>query len=595
MTGLATVATDRLSDVTSADVTSADMTVPDVTPPAAIAPDLSAPDVAAQLAVLVGAAIPGGLSGVNSEQALRVIEAAEAVKAWADSVAVEATTAMVREFETEWVHLAPENASTRGWTRFVRHCRSAAAREIQVATGLPITQCQRRVWLAACERERVTPMLEQMRHGHLSLARATTLAQATAHLDGFIAAAIATRVLTPLTAPDGSPLPGTAPLSQATFTARLHRQLVLHHGLVAEAERTYAAAVKGRRVWAEPHQDGTGTLRIGGDGSRIWAARGRVDDIARRLRNDGDDRTLDQLRADVATDLLLHGWIPGDPGFASLGRPPKATIQLIVSLPTILGLDQGVGLIPGWGAVNSEQARELALAAGSIWSRVVTDPLTGRAIEATAASYKVPAGMALQVRTRDGICRAPGCEIPAGATDLDHSIEWQPDGAGGPTAETNLSALHRGHHNLKTAGFWDSDQSADGSLRWTTAAGRTTTTYPYVYYHPDFYPIAASPLETICGTHLARVLNPDIPRPGHVSMFDEMDAAQTAKRATRATRGAPAARATGAARAKPKLPLHEWPHLRRPLPSAKVSSPRPRTSERRPADLLAACSGPPPF
>jgi hypothetical protein len=499
---------------------------PESVAPEAVAPDLGAQDAVARFSVLVGAAGPGGLSG-NSEHALRVIEAAEAVKAWADSVALEATTAMVREFETEWVHLAPETLTVRGWTRFVRHCRSGAAREIQIATGLPITHCQRLVWLASCEPERITPILEQMRLGHLTLTRATTLAQATAHLDGFTAAAIAIRVLAPLTNPAGSPLPGTAPLSQATFTARLHRQLVLHHGLVAEAERTYAEAVKGRRAWAEPRPDGTGTLLIVGDGSRICAARGRIDNIARRLRNGGDDRTLDQLRADVATDLLLYGWIPGDPKFAALGKPPAATIQLIVSLPTILGLDRGVGVIPGWGAVSSERARELALTAGSIWSRVVTDPLTGRAIEATAATYKVPAGMALQVTTRDGICRAPGCEIPAGTTDLDHSLEWRPAGAGGPTAETNLASLHRGHHNLKTAGFWDSDQSADGSLCWTTAAGRTITTYPYMYDHPDHFPVATSPAETCYGTQLARVLNPDVPCPGDVSMFDELGHAGT--------------------------------------------------------------------
>ncbi|HZY00886.1 MAG TPA: hypothetical protein VFE92_15570, partial [Dermatophilaceae bacterium] len=58
---------------------------------------------------------------------------------------------------------------------------------------------------------------------------------------------------------------------------------------------------------------------------------------------------------------------------------------------------------------------------------------------------------------------------------------WQPDHSGGPTAETNLAALHRGHHNLKTAGFWDSDQSADGTLTWTTATGRKVTTHPYLY------------------------------------------------------------------------------------------------------------------
>jgi hypothetical protein len=217
-------------------------------------------------------------------------------------------------------------------------------------------------------------------------------------------------------------------------------------------------------------------LQITGDGPRIEAAHGRVDRIARRLRKGGDARTLAQLRADVATDLLLRGWIPTDPTFAALGEPPAAQVQLVVSLSTLLGVDQRVGAIPGWGAIGAQQARDLALAAGSIWKRVVTDPLTGRAIEATAGTYQVPAGMAEQVKARDGTCRAPGCEIPAGRADLDHCQEWRPDGTGGPTAETNLAALHRGHHNLKTAGLWDSDQSPDGTLRWTTATGRTVTT-----------------------------------------------------------------------------------------------------------------------
>ena len=94
-----------------------------------------------------------------------MVEAAESVKAWADSVSLDATAAMVAEFETDFVHLGPETPTTRGWQLSFRHCRSAAAREIQVATGLPITQCQRRVWFSACEPERVGPVREAMRAG----------------------------------------------------------------------------------------------------------------------------------------------------------------------------------------------------------------------------------------------------------------------------------------------------------------------------------------------------------------------------------------------------------------------------------------------
>ena len=484
--------------------------------------------VAAQLELVLGAARPGGLSGVSSEQALQVVEAVEAVKAWAEAISINATAVMVTEFERDFADLEQESPGAWERRRFLRYCRSTAAREIQVATGLPITQCQRRVWFTACEPERVGAIRELLRLGRVTLARAMTLAEATAHLDAYTASVIASRVLRPLTGPDGEPLARVAPLSQATFNTRLHRQLVLHSGVVGEAERTHEAAVGARRLTAEPQRNGTGFLVITGDGPRIAAAQCRVDKIARRLRRDGDGRTLDQLRADVATDLLMGGWVPGDPTFTALGGPPVAMVQLIVTLPTLLGLDHGVGLIPGWGCVSAGQARHLALQLGSIWKRVVTDPLTGRAIEATAGTYQVPAGMADQVKTRDGTCRAPGCEIPTERCDLDHSQEWKSDGAGGPTAETNLAALHRGHHNLKTSGFWDSDQSPDGTLAWTTATatGRTYTTYPYVYDHPDNLPIRTSNLEAHLGRRLAPEINPNIPLPGHFNIFDHYDWSQ---------------------------------------------------------------------
>ena len=401
-----------------------------VLPTARLTPDVAAPDaltseVMGQLALVLGADGPGGLRGASSEQALQVVEAAEAVKAWADAVSLDATTAMVAEFEADVADLELESsrpASPSAWERrrFRRQCGSAAAREIQVATGLPITQCQRRVWLTACEPERVAPVREAMRRGHLTLARAMALAEATAHLDALTAAAIAARVLRPLTGPDGVPLPGVAALSESTFRARLHRQLVLHHGLVGDAERTHAQAVEARRLSSEPQRDGTALMLISGDGPRIAAAQERVDKIARRLRRGGDARTLDQLRSDVATDLLMRGWIPNDPTFIALGKPPAAVVQLLVSLPTLLGLDHGIGQITGWGPVSGQQARQLAIQLGSIWKRVVTDPVTGRAIDASAPTYTVPPGMAEQVNARDRTCRAPGCEIPADRCDLDH-------------------------------------------------------------------------------------------------------------------------------------------------------------------------------
>jgi hypothetical protein len=343
-------------------------------------------------------------------------------------------------------------------------------------------------------------------------------------------------------------------------------------------------------------------LLVSGDGPRISAAACRVDLIARRLRTAGDQRTLAQLRADVATDLLLRGWIPGDPAFARLGKPPTAVVNVVVSLSTLLGADSGIGHIPGWGALSAQQSRALALEAGSIWTRIVTDPLTGRAIEATAGTYRVPAAMATQIRTRDQVCRAPGCEIPADRADLDHTIEWKPAGLGGPTAESNLAAVHRGHHNLKTAGFWDSEQSPDGTLTWTTATGRTVKTYPYLYDHPDNLPIATSHLEATLGRRVARIINPAIPLPGYVSIFDEFD--WTAPPETAPPTPTPAPAFTDAITATPATQYsHQqwepWPHHRVEFaPHETRGSSNAKQSKGhidRDVDLRSRCTGPPPF
>ncbi len=489
------------------------------------------PDVWDQLALLRRVTAPGGLRGATSEDALQVIEAAEVVKAWAESSAVAAAAYLTRELESARSLDDADDLTRMGRQRLVRECRSVAAREIQVATGRPITQCQSLIWLAACEDERTATVRALMAQGRLSYHRALCLVERTQCLDAVAADRIAARVLAPLRSPSGEVLPEQAPLSQATFNRRLHRQLVLHHGLIGEAERTHAEAVRRRDCRSESHAIGTGQLLVLGDGPRIAAAGERVDRLARRLRKDGDARTISQLRSDVALDLLMRGWIPDDPMFQSLGEAPQALIRVVVPLATLFEreaarrmlasnpglpfasrlsstIGTGCGEILGFGDISAAQCRALAVRMGSTWERIVTDPLTGRAIEKSAGSYGPPKDMREQVCVRDGTCRAPGCEVPAYSSDLDHDQDWAPNGAGGPTAETNLAAKHRGHHNLKTRRWWSTKQHPDGVIQWTTATGRRYTTYPYMYDDPSVQHADHSMLELRLGARLAPVLNP---------------------------------------------------------------------------------------
>jgi hypothetical protein len=92
--------------------------------------------------------------------------------------------------------------------------------------------------------------------------------------------------------------------------------------------------------------------------------------------------------------------------------------------------------------------------------------------------YTPSTSLAEFVRCRDLTCRFPGCAHPATETDLDHTIAWPI----GPTCASNLKALCRRHHLLKT--FWGGPtgwrdrQLLDGTVIWTSPAGRTYVTEP---------------------------------------------------------------------------------------------------------------------
>ena len=89
------------------------LVMPDLVAPDLVAPG-AVPEVMVQLALVMEAGA-GGLSGVGSEKALQVVEAVEAVKAWADSIALSATAVLVGELESDFTHLAPESLTSRGW------------------------------------------------------------------------------------------------------------------------------------------------------------------------------------------------------------------------------------------------------------------------------------------------------------------------------------------------------------------------------------------------------------------------------------------------------------------------------------------------
>ncbi len=189
-----------------------------------------------------------------------------------------------------------------------------------------------------------------------------------------------------------------------------------------------------------------------------------------RGTHDDDARTLDQVRTDVFTDLLLAGAPALDPTATadapgSLGAI-RAQVQVIVPVLTLIGADDGPVDLVGRTPVDAETARCLAANAPSL-TRVLTDPIDGTLI--AVDRYRPGWPQRRFLRARDQHCRFPGCRKAAIRCEIDHTIDAA---LGGPTALWNLAHLCQRHHSMKQFTRWRVRQMPRGILEWTSPTGR---------------------------------------------------------------------------------------------------------------------------
>lgn len=194
-------------------------------------------------------------------------------------------------------------------------------------------------------------------------------------------------------------------------------------------------------------------------------------DLADRVR---PARSNASAPPDTPVDVVPRPpeWVCYFPG----GLPP-ALIRVTLSAAALLELSNEPGRLADGTALSAEVLRDLAYSLGSTWRRLVTDPVTGEAIELSSTSYAPPPRLREALQVRDGTCRAPGSLVPAERCDVDHDIPWPT----GPTCATNLSAKSRRPHGHKTRGQWATTQTPDGAIVWATGTGRCYTTYPMQY------------------------------------------------------------------------------------------------------------------
>ncbi|WP_424448899.1 HNH endonuclease signature motif containing protein [Microbacterium arborescens] len=183
-----------------------------------------------------------------------------------------------------------------------------------------------------------------------------------------------------------------------------------------------------------------------------------------------DVRTMDQLRADILSDLVLGGAPVVDPTYGTdraggLGAI-RGRVQVAVTAETLMGKDEHPAEAVGAALIDADTARQLA-GQVSEWDRLFIDPVTRTPVEID--TYRPTASMKKLLTARDQHCRFPGCRRAAIRCELDHTIDYA---TGGHTHIFNLAHLCQRHHSMKQFTKWEVRQAGGGVLEWTSPLGR---------------------------------------------------------------------------------------------------------------------------
>jgi len=257
-------------------------------------------------------------------------------------------------------------------------------------------------------------------------------------------------------------------LTVGQIGARLRRLCILEDP--AHAQARYEKSLERRRLVARPTADGTTHLHISDCAPHLaQAATDRVNRIARSLKTRHESRSVDQLRADVALDLLTGRRIDSDEDGGG------GSVNLHVDLTTLARLDDHPGELAGYGPVVSDIARQVAeeQREKSEWNAVVSDPETGEPLHVVSVRRRPTTRQQKMIRALHSVCVFPGCRMPAVDCDLDHCVDYA---LGGPTTVGNHAPLCRHHHLSKHQDGWRYAKTGRVAVDWVSPFGHTYRT-----------------------------------------------------------------------------------------------------------------------
>lgn len=227
-------------------------------------------------------------------------------------------------------------------------------------------------------------------------------------------------------------------------------------------EERHEDALERRQVWVHDVADGMSELYALIPAVEAHAIYDRLTSMAKAVAKTERDypieiprRRMDQLRADLMTDLVITG-------------TPKLddTLEHIHAQVHVITVPGSLSELNGYGPIDNLTAGRVTEKAKH-WNITTLHPENGKVL--SVDRYRPSEEMRRFIEARDETCRFPGCRVSASRCDLDHTVAAS---RGGPTSTVNMAALCRGHHVLKHHSKWKVKQTSSGVLEWTSPAGR---------------------------------------------------------------------------------------------------------------------------
>lgn len=368
---------------------------------------------------------------------VRYLEASERMVAAFQARSVQAVNSIHRSYQALELEDAKDtyDGATFELRGALRWTRRAAENELDFATDLTV---------------RLPSVLALLRSGKIDRRRAKVIVDRTIHLSVAHARLVADEIQDE-----------AARLTTGQLAARIRRVAL---EVDPESCREEAKKAKGQRLFfTQSEADGTASIHLYGiDPLRAQELSDRINSIARKLRTEGETRTMDQLRADVVVDLLCGTAAP------AIGR-----VHLTIGLADLF--DPAVAAsaeLAGYGPIFDDIVRQVTESGLGSWDWTVEHPDSGMTVADGHTRRRHTASQRRRLAVRHSTCVAPGCRMPTIGCDADHTTPYSESGV---TETENSAPLCRHDHCVRHQTGWTYTHRPDGDIVWKSPLGTTYT------------------------------------------------------------------------------------------------------------------------